>query len=167
MTLNGIISVLDECYIVPKLYSKTKEDVIREMVATIVHGMHGKPDYKEHGLAEDIEQALYEEFMKRESKGSSGITDGVAIPHVRSKNKLITKIYLAIGKSNEGIDYNALDNKPVKLFFFLLSPEKNPSEILQIIADAAVVGRDSDARKKLLQFDSNQEIYDFLINYKR
>lgn len=106
--------------IVPHLQAKDRDDAIRELVASLV----------ESG-ATDAEAApgLIEKLLDRERKGSTGFGRGVAVPHV--KHRSVNTIRAAIGISQQGIDFNALDKQPVYTIFLLLSPDDRPEEHLQ------------------------------------
>lgn len=68
----------------------------------------------------------------REELGSTGIGNGVAIPHVRLKE--ISSFSMALGRSVGGVDFNAPDGKPVHLFFLLVTPEDSPGGHLKVLA---------------------------------
>ncbi len=106
--------------IVPHLQARERDDVIRELVGALVAS--GATD------AESA-PALIEKLLDRERKGSTGFGRGVAVPHV--KHRSVTAIRAAIGISQGGIDFNALDKQPVYTVFLLLSPEDRPEEHLQ------------------------------------
>jgi len=103
-----ITDLLDERTIIPQLSARSKEGVLRELV---------------HVLAQ-VEKAVDEDqtleiLLERESLGSTGIGDGVAIPHGKSKD--VQKLYAAFGRSIPGMDFQSMDGKPTHLFF-LWSP---------------------------------------------
>jgi len=78
------------------------------------------------------EDELVRALIDRELLGSTGIGGGVAIPH--GKLKGISDMIVAFGRSRSGVDYQALDGKPVYLFFLLLTPHSMPSEHLKTLA---------------------------------
>ena len=78
------------------------------------------------------EDELVRALSDRELRGSTGIGGGVAIPHGRLKS--ITDMIVAFGRSHDGVDFQALDGKPVYLFFLLLTPLDMPGEHLKILA---------------------------------
>ena len=75
---------------------------------------------------------LFEKLWEREQLGSTGIGSGVGIPHCKLRG--IGRVVLAIGTSLEGVDFGAVDGEPVKLFFMVLSPLKEPAAHLQALA---------------------------------
>ena len=66
------------------------------------------------------------EALKRERKGSTGFGHGVAVPHVKASG--LDRLTVAIGISDAGVDFNALDKQPVHSIFLLISPEERPEE---------------------------------------
>ncbi len=92
------------------LKATTKEEAIDEMVAK----------YAEQGIITDAE--LYaKDIRKREGESTTGIGDGIAMPH--AKDKAVTRATVLFAKSDAGIDFNALDGQPVHLFFMIAAPE--------------------------------------------
>jgi mannitol/fructose-specific phosphotransferase system IIA component (Ntr-type) len=63
-------------------------------------------------------------LMKREELGSTGIGKGIAIPHCRSL--AVDKLEIAVGRTTKGINYNAIDKKPVTLIFLIVAPPQDP-----------------------------------------
>ncbi|MFG0306517.1 MAG: PTS sugar transporter subunit IIA [Phycisphaerales bacterium JB040] len=106
--------------IVPNLQPNERDDVLRELVDRLI----------EAGAADaSIKDQLIERLLERERKGSTGFGRGVAVPHV--KHKSITRMAAAIGLSEHGVEFNALDKQPVYSVVLLLSPEDKPEEHLQ------------------------------------
>lgn len=92
------------------LKATTKEEAIDEMVAK----------YAEQGIITDAK--LYgDDIRKREGESTTGIGDGIAMPH--AKDKAVTRATVLFAKSDAGIDFNALDGQPVHLFFMIAAPE--------------------------------------------
>lgn len=92
------------------LESKTKDEVFSELADAITNV---RPDYDS--------QTILDAIWEREKKMSTGIVSGVAIPHATCRG--VSKIIGAIGVSQNGIDYNALDHNPVHVIFMLLMGE--------------------------------------------
>src|SRR5580765_6823150 len=85
----------------------TKDDILRELIALL------KLDEKSQGM-------LYKMLKRRENLGSTGIGRGIAIPHCRSL--VVNKLRVAFGRKPDGIDFKAIDNKPVYNFFVIVAP---------------------------------------------
>ena len=92
------------------LASRSKQDVLLELVQLVTDG-RGTPD----------KEAVLAAVREREGVLSTGIGGGVAIPHGKSPS--VNQLMLAAGVSTEPIDFDALDGRPVTLFFLLVGPE--------------------------------------------
>lgn len=82
-------------------------------------------------LPQNSKKIILEALKKREVIGSTGIGRGIAIPHTRST--IVNDVYLAIGVSKEGIDFQSVDNQPVHLFFLLVAPPNDPGTTYLIV----------------------------------
>ena len=137
--------------IIPELQATRRDDAIAELIDALVE-------------SKAIDGELRDEFVKavisRERKGSTGFGHGVAVPHVKSAK--IDKISVAIGISNDGIEFNALDKQPVYALFLLLSPEDRPEEHLD--AMEAIFGNLSQEqfRRFLRQASTVEEVVTLL-----
>jgi len=106
--------------IIVELQAEDKDEVFEEMADKFCHttGISSR---------ENVLKALWE----RESKMSTGIQKGVAIPH--GKIQGVKEVHGVLGISKKGIDYDALDSQPVYLVFMLLAPETDTEEHLRIL----------------------------------
>lgn len=109
------------------------------------------------GLAKDEIAHL---LLEREKLGSTGIQDGVAIPH--AKIKALDHLVLLFGRSKKGIDFQSFDNKPTHLFFVLLAPEETGREHLKMLARLSRMLKEPSLREKLLQAKNADQIYQVL-----
>ena len=100
-------------------------------------------------------------LTEREALGSTGIGDGVAIPHGRLSGA--TEIIMAFGRSAWGVDYDSLDAKPVFLFFLLVTPEDRPGDYLQTLARISRILKNSKLRTRLMQASGRKEIWNILV----
>ena len=118
MKINDIL--LKELMIMD-LQGTTKEGVIDEMIASL----------SANGIINDV--AVYKEgIMKRESQTSTGLGDGIAMPH--AKNKAVVKPAVVFAKSAAGVDYASLDGQPANLFFMIAAPEGANNVHLEVLA---------------------------------
>lgn len=140
-----LMDFLDKKAIIPELKKGNKEEVIREMVSKLVT----------MGEIKDGEETV-RILMEREKLGSTGIGEGVAIPHGKSKD--VKKITAVFAKAKEGIDFEALDGEPVYLFFLLVAPESSTSEHIKALARISRLLKDSNFRKKLKMKQTTEEI---------
>ena len=111
--------IVVEKAVVPRLASTSRDDVVGELLDAMVAAGTFKPD-----LRDEFVKAV----VKREKRGSTGFGQGVAIPHVKSDR--ISKVAVAIGVSQQGVDFKSLDRQPVHMVFLVLSPEDRPEEHL-------------------------------------
>jgi PTS system nitrogen regulatory IIA component len=107
---------------------------------------------------------VYEKLREREELGSTGIGNGVALPHCKLKG--INQVVLAVATSAQGVDFGAVDGEPVRLFFMVLSPVKDPAAHLQSLAaiskwvkadqhvERILTQRDAAAIRELLKEDN-------------
>ena len=134
-----IMGFLDERAVSTNLKAhETKEEVIRELVQLLVTA----GDIKEKDTAK-----LVQILMKRESLGSTGIGQGVAIPHGKSDG--VTKLIGAFGVSQTGVSFDALDGEPVTLCFLLIAPEDSAGPHLKALARISRLLKDRHFRDKL------------------
>lgn len=115
-----LTEIVVEQAIVPNLEPTERDDVLVALIDRLIEGGAADPSIKDE---------LVSRILERERKGSTGFGRGVAVPHV--KHKGIKKMAAAIGLSEHGIEFNALDKQPVYSVVLLLSPEDRPEEHLQ------------------------------------
>ncbi len=106
--------------------------------------------------AEEIEKVLVE----RERLSTTAIGNEVAIPHSRMSG--LEKIVVAVARKKEGLDFEALDKKPVKLIFVVLAPEGEANTYLKTLAYLARILSNEEIKKKLLEAASEKEILKIL-----
>jgi PTS system nitrogen regulatory IIA component len=94
--------------------------------------------------------------MERENKMSTGMENGIAIPH--GKTGAVKQLAVAIARKKEGVDFNSMDKKPAKIFIMTISPSNQSGPHLQFLAEVSKLLRDSQARKKLLEARSADEV---------
>ena len=113
----------------------------------------------------DLSQGeIFDSLLSRERLGSTGIGHGVAIPHgrIRTNGKSIG----AFIQLSDGIDFDAVDSKPVDLIFGLLVPEDSTDEHLNLLAQLAKMFSDEAFCGKLRSAGSKDEIYELLTAWK-
>lgn len=103
---------------------------------------------------------VFDCLIARERLGSTGLGNGIAIPHGRLKQG--KKTIAAFLQLDEGIDYDAVDKLPVDLLFALIVPEDSTDEHLQTLATLAEMFSNSDIISKLRQSNTTTEIYSIL-----
>ena len=146
----NITHILDEDSIIAELTSRDKKGVLEELVSVLV----------EHGRLHDKEKPV-QVLLERERLGSTGIGDGIAIPH--GKLKEIKSIICSFGRTKAGVDFQSIDEKPTHLFFLLLAPEDSASEHLQALARLSRLLKDDQLRRRLMEANSKEEIYRIIV----
>ncbi|MEM7263860.1 MAG: PTS sugar transporter subunit IIA [Planctomycetota bacterium] len=114
------------------LKARTKDEAIRELIATLVSG-----GQIEESSTADAEAAVEE----REQQGSTGIGRGLAIPHAKSCS-FLSGIVGVFGRSAEGIEYNSVDGEPVRVLFLILSGSDHGDDHVAALRRIAQLGRD-------------------------
>jgi PTS system nitrogen regulatory IIA component len=104
----------------------------------------------------DVAAALHS-LLERERLGSTGIGQGVALPHGRLKG--LKKVVGAFATLEHEMDYNSLDRKPVRMAFALLVPENAADEHLRILSELAGIFRKKETRQNLLSAKNPEELY--------
>jgi PTS system nitrogen regulatory IIA component len=133
-----IADLLDIKAISTELTSSKKVEVLAEMVDLL---RRVQPDLD----ATELLAVL----IDREELGSTGIGDGVAIPH--GKLKGLDRLLMAFGRKKDGIDFDSIDNRPAHLFFLLLAPESEATLHLKALARISKLLRKEDVRHQLLE----------------
>ncbi len=135
-----VVDFLAEESINLDLQATTKDEVLGELVERL--------ELDEKNVA-----VVLRMLKKREHMGSTGMGRGIAIPHGRSL--VISRLRVAVGRSTAGIDFNAMDGKPVHLFFLIVAPPQEISNIyLPTLGRIAQFLKDPDNREALLTADS-------------
>ena len=148
MTLSDLI---DPKAIVEDLQAATKEEVVKEMVAVLASA--GK-------VAGDDAKALAAALMAREQLGSTGIGQGLAVPHAKHEN--VKNLVAAFGRSKKGIDFDSLDGEPVHLVFLLLSDKEASGIHLEALAYITRLLRDDVFCRFLKDAKNHAEMVDLL-----
>lgn len=106
-------------------------------------------------------EKFYQAILDREGIVSTGIGFGVAIPHAKFKDA--DRFMIAIGvHRGEGIEWNALDGRPVRLIFLIGGPEDKPTEYLKILSQLTQLIKNDGLRKQLLQARTAEEVVSLL-----
>ncbi len=100
---------------------------------------------------------LLQTLLDREKLGSTGVGDGVAIPH--GKLPGLTGIVAAFGRAPEGVDFRAIDGRPARLFFVLFAPESSAGAHLKALARISRIFKNPAFRDAILKAANAAEIY--------
>lgn len=129
------------------LDATTKNEVINEMVH----------NFYEHGIIDD-EDMYRKDILKREAEGSTGMGDGIAIPHAH--DAAVKKPAVMFARSVDGVDYNSMDGQPAHLFFMIAAPEGGDNTHLQALAALSQVLMNPDVVKALKAANTPEKVQD-------
>ncbi len=144
-----ITEFLDHRGVKLDLQATEKEDVLKELVDVLA-------EVKDIGDKKTILKALIE----RESLGSTGIGQGIAIPH--GKTDKLKEITAVLGISRKGVNFEALDGEVVYLFFLLVAPKDNPGPHLKALAQISRLLRDSFFCDSLKHCKTADEVFELI-----
>lgn len=133
-----IAEFLDEGAVSCDLKANTKEGIIRELVGLLVRG----GSIKERDVSK-----LIQTLLDREALGSTGIGQGVAIPH--GKCGCVNRVVGAVGTSRAGMNFDSLDGEPVHIFFLLVAPEDSAGPHLKALARISRLLKEKQFRDSL------------------
>ncbi len=131
-----------------ELEGTTKDDVLKELIGLL-------------GLDEKSEGMLFKMLKRRENLGSTGIGRGIAIPHCRSL--VVSKLRVAFGRKPNGLDFTAIDEKPVNFFFLIVAPPLEVSnQYLPVLGKIAQFSKEPDVPERLLKLQQPAEFMELL-----
>ena len=140
-----IVEFLNEKAIAADMKATTKEQALRELVEVLA---------KAEGIKNPSE--LVKVLMGREALGSTGIGQGVGIPHAKTNS--VKKLVAALGICPQGVDFDALDGEPVHIFFLLVAPEDSAGPHLKGLARISRLLKDKYFRESLKQLRDEKAI---------
>ncbi|MCS6783422.1 MAG: PTS sugar transporter subunit IIA, partial [Gloeomargarita sp. SKYG98] len=129
------------------------EGIIEELIDVLVRA----------GRVKDRKAAL-KTVLERERKMSTGLQNGIAIPH--GKTDTVDGLVAALGIKKEGVDFDSLDKQPSTIFLLTLSPATRTGPHIQFLADISRVLHDPSTRKQVLEATSEEVILDLLCREK-
>jgi len=132
-----------------ELQSEDKESVITELVDLV----------SKSKMIRDRDDLL-KDILERENLVTTGIGYGVAFPH--AKTKAAKGIVIAFGRSDAGLEFDAMDKKPVHLFFLIAAPEDAIGAHLNVMARLSFLMRAEETRAKLMEVKSPGELLTIL-----
>ena len=142
-----IMDFLNKKAITANLESKDKKDVIRELIDLLVKS--GEIKAQDKGSIVKI-------LLDREVLGSTGIGQGIGIPHGKTKN--VKKLIAACGISKVGINFDSLDGEPTNIFFLLLAPQDSAGPHLKALARISRLLKDKYFRDILQNAGNEKEL---------
>lgn len=140
---------LDSRAIIVDLKATNKKEVLEELVEALVSIYH-----------ELNREQMVHALLEREKLGSTGIGDGVAIPH--GKLDGLNQLISCFGKSEKGVEFQSMDKKLAHLFFLLFAPGNSARVHLKALARISRLLKRPSFRKELLQARSKEQIFRIL-----
>ncbi|MCD4780753.1 MAG: cation:proton antiporter [Candidatus Omnitrophica bacterium] len=130
------------------LRSHNKNDVIEELTDLLIKS--GQLTFKQR-------RRVIKDLLEREALMSTGMQDGIAIPH--AKTAAVKHMYIAIGIKRKGVEFNSLDKKPAQIFVLTVVPKDSPEPYLKFISDITRFLANEENRRRILTADKNIELY--------
>jgi len=127
------------------LKSSSKEDIIKEMIDRLVGS----------GKIKDREAAL-EAVLTREEKMSTGMENGIAIPH--GKTDSVDDMITAVALKKEGVDFDSMDEQVSTIFIMTISPQSRSGPHIQFLAEVSKLLKEPEAREMLLAARTVEEV---------
>jgi len=141
--------------IILKSAARTRWELIEEIVDLAV---------RNHEISEEDKDIIRDSLVEREKSMSTGIGNGVAIPHCTTTKLQDMTVLMAL--SQKGIDFDAIDNNPVRIVVCLLVPKSKLSQHIKTLASIAKMMGDRQIRDKLLTLKSADSIMKTIQNYR-
>lgn len=145
----ALADLLSQDSVLPALKANSKKQLLQElaMKAADVTGLS--------------EREIFDVILQRERLGSTGVGNGIAIPH--GKLTSLNKIVGVFARLEQPVEFEALDDQPVDLVFLLLAPEGAGADHLKALSRIARVLRDGETVTKLRASDTVSALYSFLV----
>ncbi|MBL8749188.1 MAG: PTS sugar transporter subunit IIA [Planctomycetes bacterium] len=105
-------------------------------------------------------KGLHKRLVEREAVGSTGLGNGVAVPHVKGDE--IEKVVLVLARAKKGLEWHAIDGRAVNILFLLASPKDDPDMHLQCLRWIATLARSADFRRFFLDARDDRAMRDLL-----
>lgn len=143
-----ILNLLSPEGVIPKLHATSKKQALQELAkyAAALTGLH--------------ERTIFDVLLERERLGTTGVGNGIAIPH--GKLPSIDRLYGLFARLETPIDFDAIDEQPVDLIFMLLAPENAGADHLKALARVSRLLRDRSTCEKLRGSDRADALYALL-----
>lgn len=130
------------------LAGSSKDDILKELISLL-------------RLDEKDEATLFKMLKRRENLGSTGMGRGIAIPHCRSM--VVNKLRVAFGRKKTGVDFKALDEKPVHFFFLIVAPPLEVSnQYLPVLGKIAQFSKEGDVPERLMSITDPKQFMELL-----
>lgn len=139
-----ILDFLDPKNIITELTATDKKGVLEELALPISE------------LTQIDHKELVRVLIERENLGSTGIGNGIGIPHGKLKN--LPSLILGVGLSRKGVNFDAMDGRPTHIFFLLLTPENSTDLHLKLLARISKILKEKSFNDKILYSSDKDEV---------
>ena len=130
------------------LDGETKDELLKELISLLA-------------LDEKSEGMLYKMLKRRENLGSTGIGQGIAIPHCRSL--VVSHLRVVFGRKSTGVDFKAIDGKPVHYFFLIVAPPMEVSnQYLPVLGKIAQFAKEAEVPGQLAELENPEDFLTLL-----
>jgi PTS system nitrogen regulatory IIA component len=143
-----ILDVLHREAILADLKALDKKGVLEELVTPVA------------SIADVNHEYIVKVLMERERLGSTGIGEGIGIPHGKLKD--LDSLVLGFGLSRKGVDFESMDGLPTHIFFLLITPENTTGLHLKLLARISRILKNDPFKQKLLNATDSDEIYSII-----
>ncbi len=140
---------LDEEWMIPELQGTDKASILKELSSVLV-----KPCQ-----VTSVEELL-QVIVDREKLGSTGIGEGIAIPHGRLKK--LKKFIISFGRSSRGVDFDSIDQKPSQLFFLVMAPENSAVDNLKLLGRIVTLLKEPSFKRRLIEAPSRKDLFQII-----
>lgn len=151
--------ILHKSLIIPHLSGTDKESVLGEMAThlcqTYSENSAELPD--DAGVLSLTPEFVRQALISRERLGSTGVGEGVAIPHAKIPG--LNSLVATFGRKPEGVAFESIDKQPVRLIFVLLVPEHSAGTHLKALARISRLLKDASFRDRLLSLETTEELH--------
>jgi PTS system nitrogen regulatory IIA component len=145
-----IADLLTPASVIARLRATSKKQALQELARRAAE------------ITEQPERAIFSTLMKRERLGTTGVGNGIAIPH--GKLATLDRLYGMFARLDQPIDFDAIDDRPVDLIFLLLAPESSGADHLKALARVSRLLRDKPTCEKLRGTDDAEALYALLVD---
>jgi fructose-specific phosphotransferase system IIA component len=135
--------------ILMQMHSSSKDEALEELVDLLCSAWNLKE-----------RNTILEAIIKREEKQSTGVGLGLAVPH--AKTPVVDKLYVAFGRSVQGIDFDSSDGEPARIFFILISPRDVSGPHIKALAGISRLIKHEDFRAALLACGDDKDFIDLV-----
>jgi nitrogen PTS system EIIA component len=145
----NLAEYIEKKQVIAELSARTKNEVLAELIEPLIKM---RPSL--------IQDKVFDVLLTREYLGTTGIGDGVAIPHGKIED--LDEVLIVAGRSRQGIDFASLDHKPAHIFFLVLAPEKSAGKHLKILAFISRLLQDHSFKESFMRAESRDELWNLI-----